>query len=225
MGSKYQVKAKASLNSAHSGKSRPKYYDETVIPKKKSAGFAIFAAVLLIVSVSIVGVGNLLDKRAADQLNANPYYTAQTDTTSTQTVVQGAYKTPLTITTIEGEAIKLEDHAGKVVVLYFHFLSCSACKTHSPNLQTAAEQFSSSELLVISITVSPSDTDASLRSWASTNGYGFKLVKDTDYTLGSRFGAQYTPHTIYIGPDGDSSVRHTGAQSAADIKAMIQDLL
>ena len=129
------------------------------------------------------------------------------------------------MTTIEGEDISLADHEGKVVILYFHFLECSACAYHSPFLSSAQDQYLSSNLLIIAITVDPNDSPNGLRDWASSGGYNFKFVRDTDYQLASMFGAQATPRTIYIGPDGDSTLRQTGAESEADIIANIESLL
>ena len=225
MPSKYQTKAKKSI-AQKSSKASPKYYDETISKKKgSSAPYAIVLFFIIIIVGGILGVGNLLDQKVQEgDKNRNTFYVSSTSTTDTETV-SGSYKTPIVLNTIEGESISLSDHEGKVIILYFHYLQCGACSYHSPFLSDAMDQYSSSELMIFAISVDPNDSPDDLREWASSGGYAFKLVRDTDYRLASEFGAQYTPHTIYIGTDGDSSLRHTGAQSEADIVANIESLL
>ena len=179
----------------------------------------------MIIAGGVFGVGSLLDKKAeAGDTNLNTFYTSSTSTTTTEPI-STSYKTPITITTIEGEVISLADHEGKVIILYFHYLGCSACTYHSPFLSLAQTQYSSADLLVFAISVDPNDSPDDLREWASDGGYAFELVRDTDFSLSSEFGAQYTPHTIYIGPDGDSSLRHTGAQTEESIIANIDSIM
>jgi peroxiredoxin len=233
--SKFQNTAKKSIQQnklTSSGQKRPKYYDEDIIKNKKSKSspaFAIFVVVMIIIGASVFGVGSYLDNQAekaeadANQ-NLNPNYTSYTSTSTEQTS-GSSYKTDISITTISGQVIKLSDHVGKVVILYFHFLTCSACHSHSPNLKVAMASFTTNQLVVIAITVQPSDSIVDLNSWATTNGYTWNNVRDSDYSLSSRFGAAYTPHTVYIGKDGDSSNTHTGVQTTAAIKSTIDNLL
>ncbi len=221
--SKYQQKAQNSIKQKK-GKGGPHYYDEN-IKKKKNSGIAIFAVFVLLIVGGVGIVGNLLNKanEPADA-NFNPYYTENTDSAFDNSDTSG-YKTPISITTLSGQTINLADHAGKVVVLYFHFLSCTYCHYHSPELEAASQNFGADELLVIAISVQAADTPAALTSWASDNGYSFELAKDTEYSLSTQFGAQYTPHTVYLAPDGDSLTSHTGAQSEAEITTTINGLL
>jgi peroxiredoxin len=225
--SKYQTNAKKNI-AKKTSKSSPKYYDETISNKKGRSGsapYAIFIFFILIIAGGIFGVGSLLDQKGQEgDSNLNTNYITFTSTTTTETV-STSYKTPITLNTIEGESISLADHEGKVVILYFHFLDCSACAYHSPFLSSVQAQYSASELIIFAITVDNNDSPEDLREWASDEGYNFKLVRDTDFTLASQFGAQATPRTIYIAPDGDSSLRETGAESEAAIMAKIDSLL
>ncbi|WP_457559640.1 peroxiredoxin family protein [Candidatus Harpocratesius sp.] len=224
--SKYQKNAKKNLNRNKSRQKRPVYYDEN-IKTKKTPAIAIFMLFLIAIAGGVAIFGSLLNNSSSnvDQAEVNPNYTQNTQNSIIDNSDTSGYKTPITITTISGEKLVLSNYAGKVVVLYFHFLQCSACKYHSPALQAATSALGSDKVIVIAISVSAADTSELLNEWATSNGYNFKLAKDTDYSLSSYFGAQYTPHTVYFGPDGDSSTRHTGVQSEADITATIESLL
>ena len=220
--SKFQAKAKENISrKTASGTSRPKYYDEEINPKK-SSGFAIFFIVIIVITGGVIGIGSLIDNKA-DELNENPNYSVDTNTYESDP--ETGYKTDLDLTTIDGTIIHLADYKGKVVVFYFNFLSCSACKQHSPNLQTASESYSSDQLLIISINVGNSDTVEYIQEWADEHGYTWENVKDTDYSLSSRFGSQYVPHTVYFAKDGSVGTTNTGVQSVEEIKNTINSLL
>ncbi len=220
--SKFQAKAKENINRKTSSGSRPKYYDEE-INTKKSSGFAIFFVVMIVIAGGVVGIGSILDN-AANDLNENPNYVEDTTTTYTSDPDTG-YKTDLDLTTIDGTNIHLADYAGKVVVFYFNYIDCPACKQHSPNLQTASELYSSSQLLIISINVKAADTVDLIQEYVDENGYTWENVKDTDFSLSSRFGSQYVPHTVYFAKDGSVGTTHTGAQTVEEIQIIINSLL
>lgn len=219
--SKFQTKVKENINRKSPSGSRPKYYDEEITPKK-SSGFAIFFIVMIVITGGVIGIGSLIDNKA-DDLNENPNY--YVDTNTYESDPETGYKTDLNITTIDGTIIHLADYEGKVVVFYFNYISCSACKQHSPNLQTASESYSSNQLLIISINVQASDTAEAIQEYVDDQGYTWENVKDTDYSLSSRFGSQYVPHTVYFAKDGSVGTTNTGPQSIDQIENTINSLL
>ncbi|MHA1583861.1 MAG: TlpA family protein disulfide reductase [Promethearchaeota archaeon] len=229
-GSKFQNRAKTNIKQKKT-KQRVRYYDEKISKNKsKSYGPAIFIGLIVILAGSIWGIGSLIQNSANspganDTQQSNPYYTS-TSTTTTTEVISG-YQTPLTLTTITGDSIKLADYSGKVVILYFHYLACSACKTFDPYLNYAVNQYTSDQVITIAITVNPSDTVAQLTTWAEDGGYTWSQVRDTDYSLAAnpKFTAQYTPTTVYLDKNGNVGVRHVGAQAANDIMENINSLL
>ena len=219
--SKFQAKAKENINRKSVSGSRPKYYDEEIKPKKSSA-FAIFVMVIILIAGGVVGIGSLIDNNAND-VNENPNYYADTATYTSDPVT--GYKTDIDLTTIEGNTIHLADYNGKVVVLYFNYIDCPACKEHSPNLQDAYTSYDSSQLLIISVNVGAHDTEQSIQEYVNGQGFTWENVKDSDYTLSSRFGAQYVPHTAYLAKDGSIGTTHTGTQTVNEIKDIIDGLL
>jgi len=219
--SKFQVKVKENLNRKSASGTRAKYYDEDITPKK-SSGFAIFFIVIILVAGGVVGIGSILDNTAED-VNENPNY--QVDTNTYTDDPETGYKTDLDITTIDGSIIHLADYAGKVVVLYFNYIKCPACTQHSPNLQTASELYSSNQILIISVNVMASDTEEAIQEYVDENGYTWENMKDTDFSLSSRFGSQYVPHTAYLAKDGSLGTTHTGVQTIEEIQGNINSLL
>lgn len=224
--SKYQAKAKKNIQQKKTSKGGPHYYDEN-LKRKKTPAIAIFMLFVLAIAGGVAIIGTLINNTTnpVGQSEVNPNFTQNSQSSIIDTSDSTGYKTPISIETLSGQIIKTSDYAGKVVILYFHFLQCSACKYHSPALSAAVNSLGSDKVIVIAISVSAADTAEQLNEWASNNGYNFKLAKDTDYSLSSYFGAQYTPHMVYLGPDGDSSTRHTGVQTEQEITQTVENLL
>lgn len=227
MGSKYQQNVKIKVKQTSYGTRKiPKYYDEKIISaKKKSNVSAYFIIGLIIVGFGIFGIGKLIENAInpsqIGDSNENSNYTPDNGIDISE---EDGYLTPLIIKDINGIEHDLSLYKDKAVILYFHFLTCSACHTHSPNLANAIRKYSSDQLLVLSISVSPSDTISALKTWKSDNNYQWYLVQDSDYSLSSTFNAQYTPHTIYLDGNGEASY-YTGAQSQEDIKNFIEEII
>ncbi|MHA1775223.1 MAG: hypothetical protein DRO88_03645 [Promethearchaeia archaeon] len=224
--SKYQAKAKNNINQKKYSGGGPHYYDEN-IKRKKTPAIAVFMLFIIAIAGGVAIIGSLINNTTnpTSQSEINPNFTQNTQNSIIDTSDSSGYKTPITIETITGEKLKTSNYAGKVVILYFHFLKCSACQYHSPALSSAVNALGSDKVIVIAISVSAADTSEQLTEWATNHDYNFKLVKDTDYSLSSYFGAQYTPHMVYLGPDGDSSTRHTGVQTESEITETVENLL
>jgi thiol-disulfide isomerase/thioredoxin len=58
---------------------------------------------------------------------------------------------------IEGNLINSTNHTGKVIVLYFFTLSCPPCKISSPLLASIEDDYLSSQLLIITISMNVAD--------------------------------------------------------------------
>lgn len=229
--SKFQTNAQQKVKAKSYGNSRPQYYDEKIKTSPQSSSrisvksLAVVAGLIVLIGGGIFGVGNLLDNQLnPDSPNVNPNYTVSSESGS-EVLGDTGYKMDLAITDIDGNIINLADHAGKVIVLYFHFLDCPPCATNGPNLQGAMNQYNSTELLVISISVMAKDTPAQLREWATDGGYEWEIVKDTDYSLSSRFGASATPHMAFLGLDGAIETTVTGIKTVDYFTTVIDGIL
>lgn len=229
--SKFQVNAQQKVKSKSAGKSRPQYYDEKIKTSSQAPSRMSLKSLVLVIGLvaiiggGIFGVGNLLDNQFnPDNSETNPNY-REFIGGSSEVLGESGYKMDISITDIDGTVINLADHAGKVVILYFHFLNCPPCGVNSPNLKAAMGSYNSSEIFGISISVKLEDSPALLKNWKTEGGYGWELVRDTDYSLSSRFGASATPHMVFLGKDGAIEQSRTGITSVSDYESIIESLL
>ncbi|WP_371805536.1 TlpA family protein disulfide reductase [Candidatus Lokiarchaeum ossiferum] len=221
--SKYQIKAKTEIKQKQSGKKHT-YYDEELSKKKNNSPFVFFIGFIVIIGLGIVGVGKLLDSQNNDELVNSITYTYTGDSTEVSSSPSG-YKTPLSLSTIDGSVIELADNAGKVVVLYFHYISCYYCEENGQNLKTVMGEYSSDEVLIIAIDVQISESVADIQQWASENEYTWSNVRDTDYSLASKYSVSGTPSMVFLGKDGSYSQKLVGLNSADNMRSAIDKLL
>ena len=115
-----------------------------------------------------------------------------------------SYNTDLTYVDIDGNSINLTDHQGKVIILYFFLLSCSACKISDPFLAAIEDDYLSSQLLIITITPDPTELNSNLYIWKNNLNASWYLVRnDLNYTYSSQWDLAFTPTTIIIDQDSN----------------------
>jgi len=113
-----------------------------------------------------------------------------------------------TLKDINGREFSLSDFCGKVVILDFFATYCAPCKAQVGELKEVKEQFGD-KLVIISISVSPEDTDEVLRSYAEENGITWRVARDTA-GVGDAYDVLYLPTLVVVDPEGHITARHIG---------------
>ncbi len=114
------------------------------------------------------------------------------------------YNTDLPYVDINGETIRLTDHKEKVIILYFFYLSCPYCKISDPFLAAIEDDYLSSQLLIITITISTADSDINLNNWKINLNASWKIVRDDiSLTYSSNWDVAYTPTAVIIHLDSN----------------------
>ena len=111
-----------------------------------------------------------------------------------------------TLKDIYGHRFSLSDFRGKVVILDFFTTYCGPCKAQVGELKEVKEQFGD-EVVIISISVSPEDTDEVLRSYAEENGITWRVARDTA-GVGDAYKVLYVPTIVVVDPEGRIAARH-----------------
>ena len=125
-----------------------------------------------------------------------------------------SYNTDLTYIDIAGNSTKLTDHQGKVIILYFFYLSCSFCKISDPFLAAIEDDFLSSQLLIITITTDPADSTSNLNNWQNNLNSSWIIVRDDiSHSYSSHWDVAYTPTTIIIDQDSNFVEKIVGSDN------------
>jgi len=145
----------------------------------------------------------------------NSWYLSQTQ------IVQGA---DFSITTVSGENYSLNSSRGKVVLINFMATSCPICRSEMTELRKVWDAYGE-KVVMVSISVDPfSDTDDSLRNFASSFGANWIWARDVvgataDYRVSG------TPTTFIIDQEGQVRYRHVGYTDASILIKDIEELV
>jgi len=172
-----------------------------------SAGRAyVIAAIILALVAALI---------AADALRASP--------TQGESTGKWEKATDFTLTDIYGNTISLKKFKGKVVLLEFFSIHCPACDKEIPELKKLKSRFGA-QLVIISISVSSSDTDEALRDYAEENGIDWFIARDTA-GLADSYGIYYLPTIIIIDGDGYIRYRHEEFTPYESLKSEVESIL
>ena len=122
----------------------------------------------------------------------------------------------LSLQTIDGATIELDELRGKVVVLAFWGIWCGPCQDELPVLQALEAAHRDDGLVILAINSDGSDLIDRVRQHAAERGWTMAVLMDDDAgSLARRFGDRpVTPYTVVIGRDGRVRWRHTGYADA-----------
>jgi thiol-disulfide isomerase/thioredoxin len=147
--------------------------------------------------------------------------------TLSETASSNSYNTDLTYNDIDGNTIRLTDHKGKVILIYFFSLSCIFCKISDPFLAAVEDDFPSSQLLIITITIETTDSNFNLNSWKSNLNATWTIVRDdVTHSYSGHWDVAYTPTTIIIDQNSKFVKKIVGSNDFdANIRTEINSLI
>jgi len=129
-----------------------------------------------------------------------------------------------TVTTIDGEQIALAQFRGQVVVLDLMATWCGPCATQMEELNKLKAAYHPSEVVILSIGVDASETDAQLRAFKDQHYANWRFASDSD-NVGTKYGAQSIPTLAIIDKDGNLQWLHSGVTTFEDLQKKVDPLL
>ena len=126
-------------------------------------------------------------------------------------------KTPapdFTLPDIDGNAVRLSDFRGKVVIVNFWATWCPPCRFEMPSLQRAWEKLKDDGGVVIAVHVGGKEDEV----WQFMSSYdlSFPIVLDTDSSVIKAWPVKGLPTTLVVDPEGLIRYRAIGAREWDD---------
>ena len=131
------------------------------------------------------------------------------------------------LTTVNGDRVKLSDQRGKVVVLDFWATWCGPCRASLPHLQQASENEAWADRGLVVWAVNDQQSADDVSRFVNGNGYTFTALIDSEGSAISKYGVRGIPMTVIVGRDG--KVRNVfvgwGDESGREIDEAIEKAL
>ena len=105
-----------------------------------------------------------------------------------------------TLSSLEGEAIKLEDYKGKITLLDFWASWCGPCRVKHPDMIELYNAYSRKDFDILSISIDDDKED--WQSAIAQDGLSWNNVLDADKNVSEDAGAVILPYNYLIDEDG-----------------------
>jgi len=187
-------------------------------PRKFMPVFAVILPISLIVGIAVLG--QFVGKENID--------TWREEQSGDDNNNLESYQSDYTFQTIYGQTIKLSDHQGKVVIVFFFQYECPSCPTEADILAQVDNDFSSSQLYIVPICLdSVSDlSDSDLRSWLDLRNPNWPAIRDDiHFTYAGYFSIMYTPTSKILDKNGNIKATYGSDGTYELIKAEVNSLL
>ncbi len=106
-----------------------------------------------------------------------------------------------TLTTYDGDVVKLSDLRGKVVILNFWASWCGPCREEAPALQKTWERYQEQGVTVLGVAYT--DTDSKARAFMDEYDITYPNGADTGTRISDWYNIQGVPETFIIDQDGN----------------------
>lgn len=114
------------------------------------------------------------------------------------------------LTTLNGDAVSLDELAGKVVLIDFWATWCGPCREALPRVQSIAKKFDGQPLVILSVSLDKDEVK--WKEFVAKNQMTWQQYRDGgfDGPLATRFGVRAIPATFTIDADGVLQDQHVG---------------
>jgi len=131
----------------------------------------------------------------------------------------------VTLKTIRGEAVELDELRGRPVLVTFWATTCASCMKEIPHLIELHETFHEQGLSIFAVAMSY-DPPNQVLEFAETRRLPYDIALDVEGEVARAFDdVMLTPTTFLIAPDGRIVMHRIGLFDSDKVHAMIENML
>ncbi|MBN1200750.1 MAG: TlpA family protein disulfide reductase [Anaerolineae bacterium] len=158
-------------------------------------------------------------------VSPTPYPTDPATAIPVSEALDGQPAPDVTLTTLDGEPVRLHDLAGQIVFLNVWATWCEPCRAEMPALQALVDEYSAGGVQVIAVTdPTAGQTEADVRAFVDDFGLTLTVALSSDHDLYHALGAEQIPTTVIIDRAGTMRARHIGPLDADAIAGYLDTL-
>jgi peroxiredoxin len=131
----------------------------------------------------------------------------------------------LELASLDGQAQRLEDYRGRVLLVNFWATWCAPCLEEMPSIERLRRSLDARRFAVLAVNVGEGPRVAG--DFAKKMDLGFNFLLDRDMKASKAWGARVLPATFIVDPDGKVRYSHYGAidWSGAEVRKAIATLV
>lgn len=128
-----------------------------------------------------------------------------------------------TLTDLDGNTVSLSDYKGKSVYLNFFATWCPPCRAEMPDIEKVYQKYKDKDFVVLAVDLGE-DKDT-VKSFIEDNGYSFKVLLDSDQSVGQQYEISAIPVSVFIDKNGKIVNKRVGALSEDEMEEIIKSLV
>ena len=127
---------------------------------------------------------------------------------------------------LDGDAVTLSSHHGRVVMLNFWATWCGPCRVEMPAMEVLYQQFNRKDFEILAISTDAQGA-AVTRPFRDSMGLSFPILHDSDFRVGVTYGTRTLPMTFLVNRQGVVTHRVFGARDwqSPEARQLIQTLV
>lgn len=115
-------------------------------------------------------------------------------------LVKGDIVPDIEFSTVDGEALTLNEFRGKTILIHFWADWCSECRAEFPKLEQAYQKHREDGFEILAVNVAQSKSH--VQSFKDEFGLNFPMLMDENSLVAKKFGIRGLPTNYFIDTDG-----------------------
>ena len=178
---------------------------------------------LVVVGLIVLLISNIVIEKIEENKQINSNVKAYEDTG----INKGQLAPDITLTTLDGEEVKLSDFRGKNVVLNFWATWCPPCRDEMPHMQSYYDENKEKqnlEIIGFNMTFS-GDSVEKVEQFVASYNLTFPIFTTFDESVIDQYGVMTMPSTYFIDEDGRIQSKVLGPVDEESLAFYIEDMM
>lgn len=148
---------------------------------------------------------------------------ATSDSKQSNVDTSGEKAIDFTLKDLDGKKVSLSDYKGKNVYLNFFATWCPPCRGEMPDIEKVYQKYKDKDFVVLAVDLG--EDRNTVKSFIEKNKFNFKVLLDSDQTVGEQYSTTAIPVSIFIDKKGNIVAKKVGAMTSGEMELNVKMLI